>query len=106
MDSDLGSDYESDHEPARDTTLEEAQKGATYGKKRCKFNELKSSEGGKKKEKKEGEDKDRSEINAGIGAEKIPCPKKDVLSLIPMTHQLSLNADMVAHQLFLNRLWQ
>ncbi len=44
-----------------------------------KFNELKSYEEGKGKEKKEGEDKDRSEIDAGIGAEKIPCPKKDVL---------------------------
>ena len=93
MDSDLGSDYESDHETGRDKTLEEAQKGATFGKKRCEFNELKSSEEGKEKEKEEGEDKDRSEIDAGIGAEKIPCPKKDVLSLIPMAHQLSLNAD-------------
>eukprot|EP00488_Nonionellina_sp_1-RS-2012_P004126 TRINITY_DN9194_c0_g1_i1.p1 TRINITY_DN9194_c0_g1~~TRINITY_DN9194_c0_g1_i1.p1 ORF type:complete len:106 (+),score=3.24 TRINITY_DN9194_c0_g1_i1:132-449(+) len=41
----------------------------------------------------EGEHQDCSEIDAGIGAEKIPCPKKDVLSLIPMAHQLSLNAD-------------
>jgi len=86
MNSDFGSDYESDHKTGGDKTLEEAQKGATFGKKRCEFNELKSSEEGKEKEKEEGEDKDRSEIDEGIGAEKIPCPKKDVLSLIPMAH--------------------
>jgi len=93
MDSDFGSDYDSDHELGRDKTLEDAQNGATFGKKRCKFNELKSSEEGKETEKEEGEDKDHSEIDAGIGAEKIPCPKKDVLSLMPMAHRLSLNAD-------------
>ena len=76
MDSDLGSDYESDHEPGRDKTLEEAQKGATFGKKRCEFNELKSAEEGKEMGEEEGEDKDRSKIDAGIGAEKIPCLKK------------------------------
>jgi len=86
MDSDFGSDYESDHETGRDKTLEEAQKGDNFGKKRCEFNELKSSEEGKEKEKEEGEHEDRSEIDAGIGAEKIPCPNKDVLLLIPMAH--------------------
>ena len=92
-DSPLGSEFEDDDDLNNDSDLEKAQAGATYGKKRCEFNELKSSEGGKEKEEEEGEDKDRSEINAGIGAKKIPCGKKDVLSLIPMAHRLSLNAD-------------
>ena len=90
MNSDFGSDYESEHETGRYKTLEEAQNGATFGKKRCEFNELKSSEKGKEKEKEEGEYQDPSEIDAGIGAEKIPCPNKDVLVLITMAHQLSL----------------
>jgi len=93
MDSNFGSGYESDHEPERDNSLEEAQNTATFGKKRCGFNKLKSSEEGTEKEKEEGEYKDSSEIDAGIGAEKIPCPNKDVLLPIPMAPQLSLNAD-------------
>ena len=49
MDSPLGSECESDHDPNRDIDLEEAQKGATFGKKRCEFNDLKSAEEGKEK---------------------------------------------------------
>jgi hypothetical protein len=56
----------------QDKTLEEAQKGATFGKKQCEFNEQKSSEEGKEKKKEDGEYQDPSEIDAGIGAEKIP----------------------------------
>ena len=48
-DSPLGSEFESDHDKNIDSDLEEAQAKATYGKKRCKFEELKSSEGGKEK---------------------------------------------------------
>ena len=33
MDSDFDSDYESDHDKGRDNSLEEAQKGAHFGKK-------------------------------------------------------------------------
>ena len=86
MDSPLGSEFESDDDPNKDNDLEEAQEGVTFGKKRCEFNELKSSKGGKEKEEEEGEHQDCSEIDAGIGAGKIP--------------------DTGAHQLFLNRLWQ
>ena len=93
MDDDFGSEYESDHDPNNDRDLEEAQAGVTFGKKRCQFNELKSAEEGKEKGVAEGEDKDGSKIHSGIGAEKISCPNKDFLSLIPMAHQLSLNAD-------------
>ena len=49
MDSPFGSEFESDHDRNIDSELEEAQAKATYGKKRCKFEELKSSEGGKEK---------------------------------------------------------
>ena len=55
MDSPLGSEFESDHDRNIASDLEEAQAKATYGKKRCEFNELKSSEGGKEKEAEEGE---------------------------------------------------
>ena len=87
-----GTDW-SEEEGFGDSDLEKAQAGGTYGKKRCKFNELKSAEEGKEKGVAEGEDKDGSKIHSGIGAEKISCPNKDFLSLIPMAHQLSLNAD-------------
>ena len=50
MDSPLGSEFESDHDRNIASDLEEAQAKATYEKKRCKFEELKSSEGGKEKE--------------------------------------------------------
>jgi len=49
-----GSDW-SEEEGFIDSDLENAQAGGTFGKKRCKFNELKSSEGGKEKEVQEGE---------------------------------------------------
>ena len=54
MDSDFGSEYESEDEPGRDKSLEDAQNGVPFGKKRPKFNELKSAGEGKEEEKEEG----------------------------------------------------
>ena len=54
-DSPLGSEFEDDDDPNNDSDLEEAQAGVTFGKKRCKFNELKSAEEGKEKGEEEGE---------------------------------------------------
>ena len=84
MDSDFGSDYESEHATGRDKSLEEAQNRCPHGKKWCKLNELKSPEEGMENEKQEGEYQEPSEIDAGIVTEKIPCPNTYAPSTFPV----------------------
>jgi len=74
MDSDCGSEYKSEDEPGQDKSLEEAQHGVPFGKKRPKFDELKSAEEGKEEKKEDGEYEEPSALDAGI------FPPKDYLA--------------------------
>ena len=99
MDSDFGSDYESEHETGRDKSLEEAQNRATFGRSDASLMNSSLLKKERKKRRRKENIKNLLKSMQALVRKRSHAPTQMhfplLLSLIPMAHQFSPN-----------RLWQ